>query len=134
MTSHVKKILFALAGLLSVFVGTVGAFVPLLPTVPFLLLAAYLFAKSSPRLYNWLHTNRWFGKMLSDYTEGKGVPQSVKIFSILLLWLVVGYSILSVIELTLGKVIMFVVGIGVTIHLLMMKSYTKAEDEVHRQQ
>jgi uncharacterized membrane protein YbaN (DUF454 family) len=122
VTAHVKKILFVLAGILSVVTGTIGAFVPLLPTVPFLLLAAFFFAKSSPRLYNWLHTNRWFGKILRDYKEGKGMPRSAKIFSILLMWLVVGYSLYTI-ESPAGKVIMLVVGIGVTIHLLMLKSY-----------
>lgn len=127
MTNHVKNILFIVAGILSVVVGTIGAFVPLLPTVPFLLLAAYFFAKSSPRLYTWLHTNRWFGKTLTDYREGKGVPVKVKVYSVVLLWLVVGYSLVNMIESTAGKVIMFVVGIGVTIHLIMLKSYKKHE-------
>jgi hypothetical protein len=121
----VKKILFIVAGILSIVIGAIGAFVPLLPTVPFLLLAAYFFAKSSPRLYVWLHTNRWFGKTLSDYRNGKGVPVKVKVYSIALLWVVVGYSLLYMIESTAGKVIMFAVGIGVTIHLMMLKSYNK---------
>lgn len=129
MTMLVRKILFVAAGILSVAIGTVGAFVPLLPTVPFLLLAAYFFAKSSPRLYHWLHTNRWFGKILTDYKEGKGVPLRIKVYSIVLMWVVVASSLLYMIESTVGKIIMVVVGIAVTIHLMMLKSYKTIQHE-----
>jgi len=118
-----KRVLFALLGILSVILAVVGIFVPLLPTVPFLLLAAYLFAKSSVTMYNWLLSNRWFGKIIRDYKEGKGVPVRIKVYSITLLWLMIGYSILYAVESQTMKIVLLIVGIAVTIHLMMLKSY-----------
>lgn len=129
VTAQLKKILYITAGILSVVIGTIGAFIPLLPTVPFLLLAAYFFARSSPRFYMWLHTNRWFGKILTNYSEGRGIPLKAKVYLIVLFWLVVGYSLVNVIESTVGKIIMAAVGVGVTIHLLLLKTYRESQDE-----
>lgn len=55
------RLLFLLAGLLALALGLIGAFVPLLPTVPFMLLAAFCFARSSPRLEAWLANHPQFG-------------------------------------------------------------------------
>jgi hypothetical protein len=112
-----------LSGTLSVILGVIGIFLPLLPTVPFLLLASYCYAKSSEKFYQWLMNSRWFGKIIRDYQEGKGVPIGIKIFSIILLWSVMGYTILTVIESMLMKVLLFVIGIAVTVHLMMLKSH-----------
>lgn len=123
----IKKISLIAAGMLCIVLGVIGIFVPLLPTVPFLLLAAYCFARSSEKFYTWLFTNRWSGKILTDYKAGKGFPLSMKVSSILFLWLVLGYSILHVFQSTLWKAILFLVGLAVTVHLLMLKSYRKGE-------
>ncbi|MBI4546929.1 MAG: YbaN family protein [Ignavibacteriae bacterium] len=119
------RFLFVLAGTLSVALGIIGIFVPLLPTVPFLLLAAYCYAKSSEMFYHWLLTNKWFGKIIRDYKEGKGVPVRVKVYSITFLWFVVGYSTFYALESRTVKIVLFIVGIAVTIHLMLLKSYRK---------
>lgn len=111
------------AGTLAVVVGVIGIFVPLLPTVPFLLLAAYCYARSSEKFYDWLINNRWFGKIIRDYRAGKGVPVRVKVYSITLLWLAMGYSILYAVQSQLMKIVLIVVGIAVTVHLMILKSY-----------
>ena len=69
-------------GTLSVGLGFVGIFIPVLPTTAFLLLAAWFYARSSERFYNWLLSNRLFGKYLTSYLEGKGVPLKTKIVSL----------------------------------------------------
>jgi uncharacterized membrane protein YbaN (DUF454 family) len=69
MTSRPVRYLFLLLGFVCVALAVVGIALPILPTTPFLLLAAFFFARSSPRVYRWLHTNRWFGEYLTNYPK-----------------------------------------------------------------
>jgi uncharacterized membrane protein YbaN (DUF454 family) len=118
-----KRFLLTVVGTLSLILGVIGIFVPLLPTVPFILLASYCYAKSSDKFHRWLMNNRWVGKMIREYQAGRGVPLPAKVFSVILLWSVMGYTILTVVESPLMKILLFIVGIAVTVHLMMMKSY-----------
>ncbi len=72
-------------GFISLFLGVIGIFVPLLPTTPFLLLTSFLFYKSSPRLQQWLLKNPYLGKYISDFQIHKSISKKVKIFSLSLL-------------------------------------------------
>ena len=74
-----KKILYVILGGVSVTLGAVGAVLPILPTVPFLLLAAYCFARSSERLHTWFQNTKLYKENLEDYVEGKGMRKQVKI-------------------------------------------------------
>lgn len=80
------KILFIITGVFSLMVGFVGIFLPILPTVPFLLLSATLFSKSSPRMYNWLMYHKIFGKYIRNYRDEKSIPLSMKLLGISMLW------------------------------------------------
>ena len=117
-----KKFLFLFAGSLCIVIGVIGIVVPLLPTVPFLLLAAYLYAKGSERFYLWLIHHKWLGTILTNYKEGKGIPVRLRIYSVLFFWLTIGTSIVFLIEDTTAKIIMLVVASGITLRLLLMKS------------
>ena len=74
-----KKILYVILGCFSVTLGAVGAVLPILPTVPFLLLAAYCFARSSQRLETWFQNTKLYKDNLADYVEGKGMRKQAKI-------------------------------------------------------
>lgn len=74
--------IWLLLGALAVALGIVGAFLPLLPTTPFMILAAYCFARSSPRAHAWLLNNRWFGQQVRDYYAGKGISVRIKLISV----------------------------------------------------
>lgn len=74
-----KKVLYVILGGVSVTLGAVGAVLPILPTVPFLLLAAYCFARSSERLNTWFQNTKLYKENLEDYVEGKGMRKQVKI-------------------------------------------------------
>jgi uncharacterized membrane protein YbaN (DUF454 family) len=75
------KVLLITIGTFFIGVGIVGIFIPILPTTPFLLISAALYARSSKRFYNWLVYNKVFGRYIKDYREGKEIPLKVKILS-----------------------------------------------------
>lgn len=86
------RALLAALGIFFVALGALGAILPVLPTTPFLLLAAWCFARSSDDLHDRLHENRLFGEYLRRYRSGGGIPLRAKVFSISLLWLTLGAS------------------------------------------
>jgi len=117
------RILLVFCGTICVVLGVLGMFLPVLPTTPFLLLASICYSRSSKRFYNWLITNRWCGKYIRNYREGRGISLKHKIFSITLLWLTIGYTTWFVISLWWVKLMLLGIAIGVTIHLVMIKTF-----------
>jgi uncharacterized membrane protein YbaN (DUF454 family) len=115
------KWLLAVAGFILVGVGVVGIFIPLLPTTPFLLLAAACFARSSERFYRWLINNKWFGPYVRGYREGRGIPAKVKIFSVALLWVVILSSAAFVVSNLVVRIILVVIAVGVTVHIVSIR-------------
>ena len=81
-SSSSLRILFATAGLFFVMLGVVGAFVPVLPTTPFIIVAAACFARSSPRLEAWLLSHRIFGPLLRDWRERGAIPRRAKMAAV----------------------------------------------------
>jgi hypothetical protein len=108
------------AGTLLVGLAVLGIFLPLLPTTPFLLLAAVCYARSSPKLYNWLLNNKYFGNYIRNYREGKGIPLKAKIISISLLILTIGYTAIFVIHIFWVRICLLLIAIGVSIHILSL--------------
>lgn len=76
---HIKKITYTLIGLLSLALGAVGSVFPILPTVPFLLLAAFCFARSSEKLHNWFIGTRLYKENLESYVAGRGMTRKTKV-------------------------------------------------------
>ena len=109
-------------GTLSVGVGILGVFLPLLPTTPLLLLAAACYAKSSERFYNWLLNNRVFGSYVKNYIEGKAISLKAKVLLVSLLALTIGYSVVFVVHIILVRVILILIAIGVTTHILSIQT------------
>jgi len=111
-----------LAGNLFVALGILGIFLPLLPTTPFLLLAAACYFRSSERFYNWLINNKWLGNYIKNYREKKSIPLKVKVLCLSFLWLTIGYSVFFVVNIFLLRVILILIAIGVTIHVLSIRT------------
>ncbi|MBC8357371.1 MAG: YbaN family protein [Candidatus Aminicenantes bacterium] len=122
MTSKLSRLALILAGNFFVALGILGIFLPLLPTTPFLLLAAACYIRSSERFYNWLMNNKWLGNYIKNYREKKGIPLKVKVLSLSFLWLTIGYSVFFVVNIFLLKVILILIAIGVTIHVLSIRT------------
>jgi len=119
------KWLLVTVGMLAVALGTVGVFVPLLPTTPFLLLAAACFIRSSDRLYDWLIHHRWFGSYIRNYREHQAITLGAKVVSLALLWLAIGYSAVFVAQVWWLRTLLAVIAVGVTVHLLQLKTLTR---------
>jgi len=115
------KWLLIIIGTFFVGLGILGIFLPLLPTTPFFLIAAACFARSSKRFYNWLLNNRWFGKYIKNYREGKGIPLKVKILSISLLWCTILFSTVFIVSILFVRIILILVAVGVTIHIVSIR-------------
>ncbi len=79
-------------GWLAVFLGVLGIVLPVLPTTPFILLAAACFAKSSPKFYQWLLNHKYFSQMIIDYQKYRGVSRKVKIRAISCMWFTMSLS------------------------------------------
>lgn len=73
------RLFWIFCGILSLIIGILGIILPLLPTTPFVLLAAALFAKSSKTLYNYLISNKYFGSIIINWQENRIVPPRAKI-------------------------------------------------------
>ena len=127
-TGFVRWLLLT-AGTLSLGIGIVGIFLPLLPTTPFVLLAAILYARSSKRFYHWLLYNKLFGRYIRNYLSGKGIPLHTKIVSIAFLWITLGTSAIFFISMLFIRIILLLVGIGVSIHILLIPTLTVNENE-----
>jgi len=105
--------------------GTVGIMLPLLPTTPFLLVAATCYAKSSDRFHNWLVDHRWFGNYIKDFQSGKGIPLRAKVIAILTLWASITFSALFILNILVVKLILFIVASGVTLYILSIRTSSK---------
>ena len=113
------RVLLITAGSLCVALAVLGIFLPVLPTTPFLLLAAFCYARGSERFHHWLLNNRCFGAYIRNYREGRGMPLRHKILTLALLWLTIGLTALRVVPHWWGRLLLLVVAIGVTVHVLV---------------
>ena len=92
------KQLFIILGFICVALGVLGIFLPVLPTTPFLLLAAWLFAKSSDKLYNKLLENKYVGNYIKNFREHRSIPMPTKIFAISMIWISIGISVVFAVK------------------------------------
>ena len=110
------RILWAVCGLLSLGLGLIGVVLPLLPTVPFILLAAFCFARSSERLHHWLLSHRRFGPVIHDWHDRGAINPRVKRVSTatiaavfaLSLWMDLRPALLMIQAVVLGCVLIFI--------------------------
>ncbi|HUF03592.1 MAG TPA: YbaN family protein [Aridibacter sp.] len=93
MLRSTKKFIFLTLGIIAVGLGFIGAFLPLLPTTPFLLLAAFFFSKSSERMHQWLLNHRLFGTLLRDWREHGAIAPRAKFFSMALIIPLYSYTL-----------------------------------------
>jgi len=108
-------------GWLSVALGVLGIFLPVLPTTPFLLLAAACFMRSSRRFYLWLVEHPRLGPWIRDYLSGEGIPRRAKGYAIALMWLSIAISCWLV-PLIWARAFMLTSAVLVSLYILKQKT------------
>lgn len=116
------KILLTILGLISLGLGILGAFLPVLPTTPLLLLAAFLFLRSNRRLYDWLMNHPKMGPYITNFIKHKAIPLRVKIIAVSTLWLTLLYCAVFVAEHWAFRSFFILLAICITWHILSYKT------------
>lgn len=117
------------SGFLATSLGVLGIFLPVLPTVPFLLLALACFARSSERFYNWLLEHAHFGPIVQPYINGCGMSRVSKVKAIALLWASIILSAFFLIELVWVRILLLVIACAVTFYLLSLPTINSENNE-----
>lgn len=107
-------------GWFSIVAGAVGLFLPLVPTIPFLLLAAACFARSSVRFHTWLIEHNHLGPLVRDYLNGGGIPLKAKQMAIGMVWVSFPASAFLFVPVTWLKIVLLAVATGITLYLLAL--------------
>lgn len=110
-----KKIIFIIIGIINLGLGALGAVLPLLPAFPFLMLAAFCFAKSSEKLYNWFTSTKLYKKNLESFVQGKGMTVKTKIRIMVTVTLLMSIGFIMMHAVPVGRIILCCVWI---FHLL----------------
>jgi uncharacterized membrane protein YbaN (DUF454 family) len=119
------NIILTVLGLVSLGLGILGAFVPVLPTTPFLLLSSVLFLRGNRKLYDWLMNHPKLGPYISDFLIHKSIPSRVKIVSLTTLWLTLLYCAIVVADHWAFRAMFIFIAVAVTIHILSFKTSAK---------
>lgn len=116
------KIILAALGLLSLGLAILGIFLPVLPTTPLLLLAAALFFRSSPRLYDWLLEHPKLGPYIKNFREHKAIPLKIKVLSVSLVWLTLLNCAIFVADHWAFRLFFILLAAAITAHILHYKT------------
>jgi len=115
-----KKIMLLICGFVMLGIGAVGVFLPILPTTPFIIVAAGCFSASSPAIYRKLERSPFFGPYIKGIRDRTPIPRRTRIQGIVVLWVLLIIS--AVIVRSLPVIIILVaVGVGVTVHLILIR-------------
>jgi uncharacterized membrane protein YbaN (DUF454 family) len=125
--NHLLRILLIGIGWLAIILGVIGIFVPVMPTVPFLLLAAACFARSSERFHSWLIDHKYLGPLIRSYLGGTGMPLRAKISALTMIWISLLISAFLLVHLLWVRLLLIGIGICLTFYLLRLP--TSEEDE-----
>ena len=120
------RYLFVAVGTISLVLGVIGLFLPLLPTTPFLLLASACYVRGSERLHRWLLNQGRLGAIIRHYEAGEGIPRRAKILAMVMMWPSLAFSAWWV-----GKAIvtgvLVAIGAGVSFWILRMPTWKAPE-------
>lgn len=113
------RVVYVCGGCVSVALGAIGTVVPGMPTTVFLIVASYLFARSSPSLDAWLHRNRYFGPSLRRFHETGGMARRTKIVALASMWTGITLSLIALSRVgTTAQIVTLALGVVGTITLV----------------
>lgn len=116
------KVVLTVLGLVSLGLGILGIFLPILPTTPLLLLAAALFLRSNKNLYDWLLNHPKLGSYIRNFMEYKAIPLKIKVLSVSLVWITLVNCAVFVAEHWLFRLFFIVLAAAITAHILSYKT------------
>ena len=124
---NIKKIAYIIVGCIGVGLGALGAVIPMIPSVPFLLLAAYCFGRSSKRLNNWFINTKLYKDNLETYVQGKGMTKKTKIRIITTVTILMSIGFLMMSNVPVARIILTLVWV---FHILYFVFGVKTLEEV----
>lgn len=124
MKEIIKKYLLIFLGSVALTLGMIGIVLPILPTTPFLLLASFCYLRSSKQLYQWLINHKLLGPVIKNYMVHKAVTKRAKTCALIFLWISLIVSSVLIFNIYLS-LLLASIGIGVSIHLLSLKTLNK---------
>ena len=101
-----KKVIYIIIGCISVGLGAAGSVIPVLPTVPFLLLAAYCFARSSEKLHHWFTSTKLYKDHLESYVKGEGMTRQTKLRIMITVTLLMSVGFIMMSRVPVGRIIL----------------------------
>ena len=116
------KALLIILGCLSLVLGIIGIFLPILPTTPFLLLSAALFFRSSNQLYEWLINQKYLGTYIRNFREHRAIPLRAKIISVSMVWITLLYCAIATTEVIGLRIFFIILATAITWHILSYKT------------
>jgi len=123
----IKKAILVPAGVMCIALGVIGIVLPVLPTTPFLLLAAFLFYRSSEKFHNRLLNSKFLGEYIRNYMEYRAIKRSIKILAIAVLWTTLIISVILIDNIYI-RIFLSVVGLAATSHILLVKTLEKVKN------
>jgi len=122
LSSKSKRFLYILLGTLSLILGIIGLALPVIPTTPLLLCAAWCYYRGSPRFHDWLVNHPYLGSIIEEYSDGEGIRKESKVKAIVLTWLAVLLTAIFIVEsLTMRILVIGLACVG-TFVLLRLKT------------
>ena len=118
----ILRIFLLIIAFLSLALGIIGVILPILPTTPFILLSAAIFARTSKKFHDKLYANKLFGKLLRDYKKRKGLALKYKIYILTMLWLTISATAIFAVDILFLRIMLFAIALAVTVHISRFKT------------
>lgn len=126
---NLKNVFFVILGCLGLGLGALGAVLPLLPAFPFLMLAAFCFAKSSEKLHNWFTSTRLYKKNLESFVQGKGMTVKTKVRIMLTVTILMSIGFIMMHAVPVGRIVLGIVWLCHVLYFIFGIKTLKLEED-----
>lgn len=126
---NLKKVFFVILGCLGLGLGALGAVLPLLPAFPFLMLAAFCFAKSSEKLHNWFTSTKLYKKNLESFVQGKGMTVKTKVRIMLTVTILMSMGFIMMHAVPVGRIVLGIVWLCHVLYFIFGIKTLKLEED-----
>lgn len=126
--NKVVRMLWITVGFISFGIGTIGVFIPFLPSFPFYMLTLIAFSKSSDRLKKWFTSTKLYKKNLESYVTKKTMTLRTKLYIMTSVTLVMGFGFLMMSKVPIGRIVMSIVWLGHILYFIFGVKTEKVDD------